>query len=140
MDEVSRLSESLAFRKRSLELATDPDRGQLLIREGIGAARFEQATGRTVTRSVDGATDFVDSKLGAFDLKGPLRANDGTPIDITPKRIEGLGNSVVKEVNNSTASKAVVVDTLGLTKEQVSILKSQISSGVKNNKPIIFLE
>ncbi|SMF33892.1 Possible hemagglutinin [Alteromonadaceae bacterium Bs31] len=140
LDAVSKLSDSLAFRKRSLELATDPGRGQLLIREGIGAARFEQATGRTVTRSVDPATDFVDPKLGAFDLKGPLRANDGTPIDITPERIEGLGNSVVWEVNNSTASKAVVVDTLGLTKEQVSILKSQISNGIKNNKPIIFLE
>ena len=110
------------------------------MREGIGAARFEQATGRTVIRSTDGATDFIDPKIGPFDLKGPLRANDGTPIDITPRRIQGLGNSVIKEVNNSTASKAVVVDTLGLTKEQISILKAQVQSGIKNNKPIIYLE
>jgi hypothetical protein len=110
------------------------------VREGIGAARYEQATGRTVIRSTDGATDFIDPKIGPFDLKGPLRANDGSPIDITPKRIEGLGNSVIKEANNSTASKAVVVDTLGLNKEQISTLKFQIQNGLQTNKPIIYIE
>jgi hypothetical protein len=82
----------------------------------------------------------IDPKIGPFDLKGPLRANDGSPIDITPKRIEGLGNSVIKEANNSTASKAVVVDTLGLNKEQISTLKIQIQSGLQTNKPIIYIE
>ena len=139
-DEIARLSNSLEFRKRTLELSLDPDRGQMLVREGIGAARFEQATGRTVLRSTDGATDFIDPKLGPFDLKGPLRANDGSPIDITPKRVEGLGKSVIKEANNSTASKAVVVDTLGLTKEQISILKIQVQNGLKTKKPIIYVE
>jgi hypothetical protein len=79
-------------------------------------------------------------KIGPFDTKGPLRANDGSPIDITSKRIEGLGNSVIKEANNSTASKAVVVDTLGLTKEQISTLKIKIQKGLNSNKPIIFIE
>ena len=137
---IQKLIDTLAFRKRTLELSMDPDRGQSLIREGIGAARFEQATGRTVTRSTDGATDFIDSKLGAFDLKGPLRANDGSVIDITPVRLEGLGNSIIKEANNSTASKAVVVDTLGLTREQILTLKNQVSGGLKTKKPIVYIE
>jgi hypothetical protein len=110
------------------------------VREGIGAARFEQATGRAVVRSEDGATDFIDPQLGAFDLKGPLRANDGSPIDITQNRVEGLGNSVIKEANNSTASEAVVVDTLGLSQEQISALKIQIQNGLNTNKPIIYIE
>ncbi len=137
---TNKLANTLEFRKRTLELARDPDRNQLLIREGIGAARFEQATGRTVVRSADGATDFVDSKLGAFDLKGPIRANDGSPIPITPERVNGLAESVIKEANRSTASKAVVVDTLGLSKEQVAALKTQVANEVKSNKPIIFIE
>ncbi|WP_435635991.1 DUF637 domain-containing protein [Pseudomonas solani] len=139
-EEVAKLIDSLEIRKRSLELALDPDRNQMLVREGIGAARFEQATGRTVLRSTDGATDFIDSKLGAFDLKGPLRANDGSSIDITPRRIEGLGRSIIKEANSSTASKAVVVDTLGLSKEQISALKAQVQGGLRTNKPIIYIE
>ena len=73
-------------------------------------------------------------------MKGPLRANDGTVIDITPIMLEGLGKSIIKEANNSTASKAVVVDTLGLTRAQVLVLKEQVSSGLKTNKPIIYIE
>jgi hypothetical protein len=140
VDDISRLLDTLEFRKRTLELGFDPSRNELLVREGIGAARFERATGRTVVRSMDGATDFIDQKLGAFDLKGPLRANDGSPIEITPKRIEGLGNSIIKEANFSTASKAVVVDTLGLTKIQISTLKTQVQIGMKVDKPIIYIE
>ncbi|MEJ2670294.1 MAG: hypothetical protein P8077_08655, partial [Gammaproteobacteria bacterium] len=139
-DVLTKLNNDIEFRKRTLELAKDPDRKELLIREGIGAARFEQATGRTIIRSTDGATDFVDSKLGSFDLKGPIRANDGSVVDITPKRIEGLGKSVIKEANRSTASKAVVVDTLGLSKEQVSLLKYQVEVGLKTDKPIFYIE
>ena len=137
---IEELGGTLKFRQRTLELALDPDRGQLLIREGIGAARFEIATGRKVTRSQDGATDFIDSKLGEFDLKGPLRANDGSPIEINDARIEGLSNSIIKEANHSTASRAVVVDTLGLTKEQIEHLKNKVALNLTTNKPIVYVE
>ncbi|MEO1005008.1 MAG: RHS repeat-associated core domain-containing protein [Cyanobacteria bacterium J06638_38] len=135
-----RLLSALDFRQRSIELGFDASRNQLLVREGIGAARFERATGRTVSRTVDGAVDFKDSVLGEFDLKGPIRANDGSPIPITDKRVQGLARSVIKEVNRSTASKAVVVDTLGLSPLQISRLKNDITQGVKVNKPIIYIE
>jgi hypothetical protein len=130
--------DTLKLRRRTLELGQDPDR--LLIREGIGGTRFEQATGRTIKRDTDGATDFIDRKLGKFDLKGPLRENDGSPIPIGPENVEGLARSVVKEANRSTASKAVVVDTLGLSREQIDFVKSEVAKGATKDKPVIFLE
>lgn len=39
----------------------------------------------------------------------------------------------------STASKAVV-DTLGLSKQEIQQLKKAVSSGVKTKKQIIYLE
>ncbi len=140
-DEVrERLIDALRFRARSLELGFDPTRGQTLVREGIGATRFERAMGRTVTRSLDPAVDYIDPKIGPFDLKGPLLANDGTPIAITDERVAGLAQSALDEANFSSASKAVVVDALGLDAAQVASLKNTIVEGLTSNKPVIILE
>ena len=133
------LADALKFRQRTLELGYDAARDQMLVREGIGAARFENATGRTVTRTVDGAVDFHDSVLGNFDLKGPILANDGTAVAITAERVQGLAKSAIKEANFSTASKAVVVDTMGMTSEQIATLKATVANGVKSTKPIIYI-
>jgi filamentous hemagglutinin len=135
----SNLASAISFRQRTLELGYDAARDQMLVREGVGAARFEAATGRTITRSVDGAVDFHDPVLGDFDLKGPLLANDGSKIEITSERVLGLANSAIKEANFSTASKAVVIDTLGMSDEQVAMLKSTIAIGIKSNKPIVYI-
>ncbi len=102
--------------------------------------RFEQATGRRLIRAADTDTDFVDSLIGAFDLKGPIRKTAGGPVVITDEMVSGLAKSTIKEANLSTASKAVVVDTLGLSAEQVTALKLAIQDGVTVTKPIYYLE
>ena len=138
---LQNMSDLLTVRQRSLALAPEPSQSKINLAEGIGAARYEQATGRTVTRSTDPAVDFIDPKIGAFDLKGPLRkSEDGSKIVITSRMRADLAKSIIKEANFSTASKAVVVDTLGLSKSEVQTLKSIVNSGVKTNKPIIYIE
>ena len=137
---LQNMSDLLNVRQRSLALAPEPSQAKINMAEGIGAARYEQATGRTVTRSTDPAVDFIDPKIGAFDLKGPIRSKTGAKIPITPKMRADFAKSVIKEANVSTASKAVVVDTLGLSKSEVQSLKSTINNGVKTKKPIIYLE
>lgn len=135
-----RLVSAIEFRRRSLELARDPDRTGLLVREGVAGARFEIATGRRLERSSDSAADFIDPKLGPIDVKGPLRANDGSPIEITQERIDGLANAAIEEANFKSGSRAVVVDTLDLSRAQIDSLKKVILERVTSNKPIIFLE
>ena len=137
---LQNMSDLLNVRQRSLALAPEPSQAKINMAEGIGAARYEQATGRTVTRSTDPAVDFIDPKIGAFDLKGPIRSKTGAKIPITPKMRADFAKSVIKEANISTASKAVVVDTLGLSKSEVQSLKSTINNGIKTKKPIIYLE
>jgi len=67
--------------------------------------------------------------------------NDGTPFEaITDKNVDGLAKSAIKEANLSTASNAVLVDTLGMSDAQVSALQTQIANGVTSSKPIIYIK
>ena len=130
---------ALKLRVRARELAFDPERNKPDFREGFGGARIEQSTGRNIIRASTAGADFVDPVLGPISLKGPLLSNTGKPILVTPDRLEGLGRSVIKDVNFNTATKAVVVDTFGLSVGQVSLLKAQILQGATTAKSIIFL-
>lgn len=93
-----------------------------------------------MSRPTDPAVDFIDPKIGGIDFKGPLRHKDGSAMVITDKVKQNFANSIIKEVNMSTASKAVVVDTLGLSKQEIQWLKNTVSAGIKTKKQIIYLE
>ena len=96
-----------------MELAFDPEVKKNRWSEAIGGARFELATGRKLKRSSDEAYDFIDDKIGKFDLKGPLRDDrDGSKILINQERIDGLKESIVTAVQRDR--KTVVADLLGI--------------------------
>lgn len=126
----SRITGAISQRSRQLELGFDPKR-RLIEAEGIGGARLERALGRKITRSSDADFDFIDGRLGKIQLKGPIPASGN---------VEGLAHSVVRDVTKNTASDVVVVDTLGLSSEQLNILKSIIRQGTgSSTKPILYL-
>jgi hypothetical protein len=124
------LVDLLSQRARQLELGTDPARG-FIQAEGTGGARLEQALGRTITRSADGAADFVDSHLGSISLKGPIPPQGS---------VQGLANAAIKDATMNTATRALVIDTKGLTPAQVAALKAAVRAGTAGtSKTIIFL-
>uniref|UniRef100_UPI001953A821 hypothetical protein n=1 Tax=Proteus mirabilis TaxID=584 RepID=UPI001953A821 len=94
--------------------------------------RLEQALGRRIDRSADPAYDFVDRILGPISLKGPL-----------PERgsLEGLRNSVIRDaMGDNTATRVLVVDTLGLSDQQFETLRNDVANGTQGTqKTIIFL-
>jgi len=117
--------------QRELVLGTDPARG-FIQAEGTAGVRLEQTLGRTISRSSDPAVDFKDTILGPISLKGPIPAQGS---------VEGLANAVVKDaMGGNTATRTVVVDTLGLSKTQISTLKAAIEAGTKGtSKTILYL-
>jgi len=121
----------LKLRERQLLLGDDPARG-FLQAEGTAGVRLEQALGRTINRGTDAAVDFVDSQLGTISLKGPIPAQGS---------VEGLGAAVIRDaMGGNTATRTVVVDTLGLSQEEVSALKAAIEAGTQGtSKEIIYL-
>jgi RHS repeat-associated protein len=134
----SALIRVLRARQRVLELAEEAG-GHIRIREALGGHRFEIATGRRLRASLDPDYDFIDDVLGEIDIKGPLRRADGSQLQITDDMVRGLAESVVTEVNTSSASRAVVVDLLGLTDSQVEMVREIVSTGIRVSKPIIML-
>jgi hypothetical protein len=110
--------------------------------EAIGGVRLEQYLGRRIERSVDPAVDFIDKRLGRIDLKGPLAdPKTGVPVPRNKMDVTGLAKSVVKEHNFSSASQTIVVDTLGMSKQQIDILKQTVQSSIeKQTKKIIYVE
>ncbi|HYX32622.1 MAG TPA: hypothetical protein VE954_05880 [Oligoflexus sp.] len=133
------ITDLMRFRKRTLELGMEPKRKPDLA-EGIGGARFEIATGRTLTRSADPSYDFIDSVLGKIDLKGPLRTKAGLPMSITGDRLDGLIASVVHEANVSSAANKIVVDTFGMTSDQIKYMETALKAKVFDLKKIIYLK
>lgn len=125
----ARLAETLRLRARSLELGTDPARG-FIESEGIGGPRIEQALGRTITRSADEAADFVDKVLGPVSLKGPIPAAGS---------VEGLAAAAIKDAQFNTATKALFVDTKGLSPAQITHLKTLIADGTVGLPKKIFI-
>jgi RHS repeat-associated protein len=124
------LVDTLSLRARQLELGTDPVRG-FIQAEGTGGVRLEQALGRTITRSSDGAADFIDSQLGTISLKGPIPAQGS---------VQGLANAAIRDATMNTATRTLVIDTMGLTPAQVSALKAAVQAGTAGtSKTIIYL-
>jgi hypothetical protein len=125
------LARTTNLRARQRYLGTDPKRGYIEA-EGIAGLRIEQALGRQITRSSDPAMDFIDSALGPISLKGPIPANGS---------VEGLGNAVIRDaMGGNTATRTVIVDTLGLSSEQFQALQAAIAKGTVNtSKSIIYI-
>jgi len=125
-----------AFRQRQIELGYNAEQKTADLREGLGAARYEQAVGHTVKRGPIGSEghgiDIVDPAFGKISLKGPLGVTKtGQSIPITQKMVDGLADSVVKDVATNTATKRVVVDVTGLTDAQTGSLIARIEAGLK---------
>lgn len=122
------LANVLLLRARQLELGVDPVR-RFINAEALGGSRIEQALGRSISRSSDPAADFVDKRLGAISLKGPI-----------PRRgsVEGLARSAIKDANFNTATKTLFIDTEGLSPAEVEALKAAIQAGTRNSTKSIF--
>ncbi len=134
------LSDSHNFKKRVNELAPEAGVKRTRYNEGIGATRYEMATGRKVTRSQHVGADYIDPELGPIDLKGPLLKRDGSTFQIKESNISDLIQQIIEKADRSHGSKAIVVDLFGLTKEQIAHIKNKILKGQKGNKPIIYME
>lgn len=113
-------------------MGIDPAKKRFVPEEGTAGAKLEQALGRTISRSLDPAADFVDAIHGPISLKGPIPTNGS---------LDGLARSIIKDaMGGNTATKTLVVDTSGLSERQVSQLKSAIQAGTKGTKKrIIYL-
>jgi len=121
----------IRLRIRQFQLGYNMEQQATSLREGLGGARYEQATGRTVTRGTTEGIDFVDPRVGPISLKGPAGlTHEGTMVKITQPMVDGLARSVIKDVKYNTATKRVVVDTMDLTPAQKASLLKQIQDGV----------
>jgi hypothetical protein len=131
-DAQRRLLEVLNVRSRQLELGTDAARG-FIPHEGIGGYRLEQAIGRRLTRPDDVAIDFIDNgPLGKISLNGPIPARGD---------LDGLAASAIDDANFNSATKTLVIDTLGLTSDQITVLKAAVEAGTQGTtKAIIYLQ
>ena len=123
----------LNARERQLALGNDPIKG-FIQAEGTAGFRLEQALGRKLDRGPDVSIDIVDKfgDLGNISLKGPI-----------PKQgnVEGLAEAAIYDaMGGNTATKTVVIDTLGLSQSQTAGLKAAIEAGTKGtSKKIIYL-
>jgi hypothetical protein len=54
--------------------------------------------------------------------------------------VEGLAQAVIEEANESSAARAIVVDTLGLTQSQILYLEQTIAQGVTTSQTVLFLK
>lgn len=130
----AQLLETLRLRARQLELGSDPATGRYRQIEGTAGVKLEQKLGRQIQRGKHEGIDFEDPVLGPISLKGPLPAKGD---------VMGLAESAIRDTWANTATKTLVIDTLGLSSQQVSTLKSVVEAGAKakgSKKNIIFLE
>lgn len=102
------------------------------LREGLGAARYERAMGRTMTRSTTEGADIIDPNIGPVSLKGPLGIDPktGRSFGITQKMVDGLADSVLKDLKYNTYTKRVVVDTVRMTPAQRSAFTARLGNGL----------
>jgi len=140
-----KVDSSKVDQKRIDELSWNHEQKLTDRREGLGGARYEQASGKKLRPGDTEGVDFYDPD--PVSLKGPL-ANKKTGEllpNIDDKKVDGLSKSVVKDVQQNTAAKNVVVDTAGMTPTQKAQLKQKIAEGLANKpglpgKEITFLE
>lgn len=111
--------------------------------EGLGGARYEGATGARLEKPDIEGVDMVDPERGPLSLKGPLVSKKtGEVLPVNDQMVNGLADSVIKDVKVNSATKGVVVDTLGLSSTQRQVLKDRIFGGLGSQSPkeVIFLE
>ena len=121
-------------------------------REAYGMARFEHSTGRKVRpHTIDEGADFLDSKLGDVDLKGPFVDNSLQPLNMDRmvrsrgkdgvkrrmSRLEEATAAIIHEARD-TGSNSIVVDLFGLAQTQAAQLKSQVQAAV-TDKTVVFI-
>jgi RHS repeat-associated protein len=130
---------------RVSELGINHEQGGVTdLRQGLGGAHYEQATGRSLSPSTEAGGDFVENGE-QVSMKGPLVDKAGKPVPIKDEMVDGLANSAVKDVRYNTATKRVIVDTAGMTPAQRSRLMTSIKDQLAadpgmQEKEIVFVE
>ncbi|MEM9342768.1 MAG: hypothetical protein AAGA87_06960 [Pseudomonadota bacterium] len=113
--------------------------------EGVGTARADAVLDGEIRLPDDGDLG-IDFYVGdaPVSLKGPLlNSATGNPIPINDAMVDGLANSVLKDMRLNTATDTIVVDTLGMTPLQRERLISTIETGMEaldEVKTVIYLE
>lgn len=101
--------------------------GTVDLREGIGAVRYETASGRTLTPSTTQGADSYDGGV-PISLKGLLAdKRTGASLLITDRMVDGLANAVVRGAQRNTAARDIVADTLGMSGAQRDRLLDKIT-------------
>ena len=120
-----------------MELGFNHEQRRFDFAEGLGAARFEQVTGRRIATSTVEGADLIDPRLGPLSLKGPIGINSaiGLRIPITQQMVDGLGRSIIKDVQRNTFTRQVVVDTLRLSPAQKAALRQQLQNSLGGTNP-----
>uniref|UniRef100_UPI00260C62BA hypothetical protein n=1 Tax=uncultured Litoreibacter sp. TaxID=1392394 RepID=UPI00260C62BA len=126
-------SRSELSEERIRELGVNHEQGNVTdLREGVGGARYEQTTGNPLGPSTTEGVDFYDGDT-PISLKGPLARKDtGELLPINDSMVDGLADSVVKGAKTNTATRDIVVDTLGLSDTQRHRLTERIKGGLEN--------
>ena len=141
-DKMSDAGGMTARRQRAEELSKDVEQGKPIMKQGIGGQRIEEQFGLKLSPSTEKGADFIAEGVGPISLKGPLLKADGSSVEITPQMVQGLADSVVKDVRQNTFAKEVFVDTLNMSVEQKAFLTDQILQGVAGaeRKPVKFIK
>ena len=124
------------MRRRQFELGINHEQGNVLdFTEGLGGARYEQVVGRRISSATVEGADLVDPRLGPLSLKGPLGVNSATgrTFRVTQDMIDGLGKSVIKDVQRNTYTRRVVVDLMGLTPSQRAAFIQRLQNALGPN-------
>jgi hypothetical protein len=132
--------------KRVQELRFNREQQKNDMSQGIGGARYEKATGRKISLPETDGADFIDPDLGPMQLKGPLvNKKTGEKLKINDNMVDGFAESAIDDIRYNTYSKAIVIDTYGMSPAQVDRLKQAINADITARpmdklKPIIILE
>lgn len=90
---------------------------------------MEQALGRKIQPGTHAGVDFVDKVLGPISLKGPLPPAGS---------VQGLIDSVVKDLAHNTATKALFVDLAGLSAADAARVQAAVQAAAAGASKKVF--
>ncbi|MEM8693686.1 MAG: hypothetical protein AAGG57_17640 [Pseudomonadota bacterium] len=122
------------------------EQGRPDMAEGVGTARANEVIDGEFRLPGDddlGVDFYVDDV--PVSLKGPLiNSATGDAIQIRDGMVDGLANSVLKDMRINTATDTIVVDTMNMSPLQRERLRNAIEEGVaameNGGKNVIYLE
>lgn len=132
-------AKDIAFLERAIELSDDlEETGRFRLKQGVGGARYELATGKRLLPGDDLGVDFRDAATGEpLSLKGPFRQDSMKEI---PAHAFDLAAFVKDSVKPNTAVKTVIFDLYGLDAAQKQFFKDEVAKQIDPIKIVEYIE